>query len=175
MPITPLRTLAAALTLLATPAVAQMAPMAPAPACPAPVAPTGALASWSAPVPLQGGADGDHATPLQVGQAAQVALLPTGQVRYPLQPEKPGDPASHGGVLVLDVARAGTYRIALGAAAWLDVVGAGGAQRSVAHGHGPTCSGIHKMVDFTLRQGRYTVQISASGPAQIRVLAAVLP
>jgi len=183
MPIAHLRTfpavwtaaLPAALALLPALALAQTAPMAPAPACPAPVAPTGALAPWSAPVALQAGADGDHATPLAPGRAAQIALLPTPQVHYPLPPARPGSPASHGGVLRLDVASAGTYRIALDAAAWLDVVGADGPQHSTAHGHGPDCSGIRKMVDFTLKPGRYSVQISASDPAQVRVLVAVLP
>jgi hypothetical protein len=99
--------------LLATPAVAQ-SPMGEAPACPAPVAPTGLLAPWNAPVPVKAGADGAHAALLTGGQAAQVDLLPTPSVSYPLQPEKPGGSVSHGGVLALDVKQAGTWRIALG-------------------------------------------------------------
>lgn len=165
--------------LLATPAVAQSpmggAPMGEAPACPAPVAPTGLLAPWNAPVPVKAGADGAHAALLTGGQAAQVDLLPTPSVSYPLQPEKPGGSVSHGGILALDVKQAGTWRIALGAGAWLDVVGDDGAQRSIAHGHGPECSGIRKMVDFALKPGHYTVQISANGGAQIRVLAVAVP
>jgi hypothetical protein len=188
MTIQPLPCLLAAGLLLAAPAMAQPPAAAPAPAtapatmegeaapaCTAPVAPTGALAPWATPAPLAAGAQAPHAPALTLGQAAQVDLLPTPQVQYPLQPEKPGGSVSHGGLLLLDVPSAGTYRIALGSGAWLDVVGADGAQRSIAHGHGPACSGIRKMVDFTLQPGRYTVQISANGPAQIRVLAIALP
>lgn len=171
-PFVPRLASAALLLLIPTGAWSQMAD---APACPAPVAPTGELAPWTSPVPLTAGADGAHAAPLRAGQAAQVALLPTPQVSYPLQPEKPGGSVSHGGLLALDVAQAGTYHIALSTGAWLDVVGADGAQRSTAHGHGPECSGIRKMVDFALKPGHYAIQISANGPAEIRVLAARLP
>jgi hypothetical protein len=162
------------LMLLATPALAQ-APMAEPAACPAPIAPTGPLAPWSAPTPIRAGADGAHATALTGGKAALVDLLPTPAVTYPLPPEKPGGAESHGGVLALDVAQAGTWRVALGAGAWLDVVGADGAQRSTAHAHGPTCSGIRKMVDFALKPGHYILQISASGAARVEVLAVTLP
>jgi hypothetical protein len=48
------------------------------------------------------------------GKAAAVALLPTPEVHYPLRPEKPGGSVSHGGLLALEVARAGTYRVAIG-------------------------------------------------------------
>lgn len=176
----PFTPLAASCLMLAAPLCAQegapsssMPPAAP--ACTAPVAPTGALAPWSSPAPLTAGADGAHAALLKAGLAAQIALLPTPAVTYPLQPEKPGGSVSHGGVMALEVAQAGTYRIALSSGAWLDVVGADGAQRSVAHGHGPECSGIRKMVDFALKPGHYTVQVSANGQDTIRVLVAALP
>jgi hypothetical protein len=42
---------------------------------------------------------------------------------------------------------------------------------SSAHGHGPDCTGIRKMVDFALTPGRYTVQISANAAPQITVMA----
>ncbi|WP_068091728.1 hypothetical protein [Novosphingobium rosa] len=168
--------LAAGCLMLAAPLWAQDAGMpAAAPVCTGPVTPTGALAPWVSPAPLTAGADGAHAALLKLGQAAQIALLPTPAVTYPLQPEKPGGSVSHGGVMALEVAQAGNYRIALSSGAWLDVVGADGAQRSVAHGHGPDCSGIRKMVDFALKPGRYTVQVSANGADTIRVLAVALP
>jgi hypothetical protein len=172
--------LAAGCLMLAAPVCAQDGTPSPAmppaaPACTAPVAPTGVLAPWTSPTPLTAGADGAHAALLKAGQAAQIALLPTPAVTYPLQPEKPGGSVSHGGVMALEVAQAGNYRIALSSGAWLDVVGADGAQRSVAHGHGPDCSGIRKMVDFALKPGHYTVQVSANGQDTIRVLAVALP
>ncbi len=168
--------LATACLLLAAPLWAQDGAMpSAAPACTAPVAPTGVLAPWTSPTPLRAGADGAHAALLKAGQAALVELLPTPAVTYLLQPEKPGGSVSHGGVMALEVAQAGHYRIALSSAAWLDVVGVDGAQRSMAHGHGPECSGIRKMVDFALKPGRYTVQVSASAADTVRVLAVALP
>ncbi|MDE1916364.1 MAG: homogentisate 1,2-dioxygenase [Sphingomonadales bacterium] len=163
--------------MLSAPAMAEQGSMAAsaAPACPAPIAPAGALAPWARPAPLAAGADGAHAPTVTLGRAAQLALLPTPSLHFLLPPAKSGEATSHGGVLSLDIAKTGTYRIALSAAAWLDVVGQDGAQRSIAHAHGPDCSGIRKMVDFTLKPGHYTVQISSSAVAQIRLLAIALP
>lgn len=68
----------------------------------------------------------------------------------------------HGGTLTLTVTAAGTYRIALGGRAWIDLVQSGTPLVSSAHGHGPACSGIHKIVDFRLEPGSYAVQLSGS-------------
>jgi len=151
--------------------------MRPEAACTAPVAPTGALAPWSSPSALNAAADatGLRAATLPVGQAGRVTLLSTPQVKYPLRPEKPGGSVSYGGLLSVDIAQAGTYRVALSSGAWIDVVQQGKAMISVAHGHGPECSGVRKMVDFALNPGRHTLQIGANGDAQVTVLVARLP
>ncbi len=141
------------------------------PACSANVAPSGELAPWTSPVAVKAGSETAAAAALSIGRAANVTLLSTPDVHYALRPEKPGGSVSYGGLLALDVPQAGTYRIALSTAAWLDVVGKNGALRSTAHGHGPDCTGIRKMVDFVVAPGRYTVQISANGTPQITVLA----
>jgi hypothetical protein len=97
------------------------------------------------------------------------------EVRYPHRPEKPGGSVSYGGLVRIDVPAAGTYRVALSSAAWVDLVRGGNAVTSVKHGHGPDCSGIRKMVDYPLQPGRYTLQISANGEQAITVLVARLP
>jgi len=142
------------------------------PACSAKVPATGALAAWNGQTDLQAQADpaGLAAASIRVGQAVRLALLPTPQVRYPVQPEKPGGSVSHGGLVGVQVARAGKYRIALGSGAWIDLVGHGKPVLSIAHGHGPDCTGIRKMVDFDLKPGRYTLQISANADAQTSLL-----
>lgn len=145
------------------------------PACAAPVAAAGDYAPWNHPTPLAAAGEVSAAPPLALGSAAQVSLLPTPEVHYAQRPEKPGGTISYGGLLVLDVKKAGTYRLALSTAAWLDVIGKEGALRSVAHGHGPDCTGIRKMVDFPLMPGRYHVQIAANGAPNITVLAIALP
>lgn len=146
-------------------------------ACAAPVAPTGELAQWTAPVTLTaaGSKGRTSRARLPVGQAANLTLLQTSQVRYPLRPEKPGGSVSYGGLVRIDVREAATYRVALGSAAWIDLVRGNTAVTSSAHGHGPDCTGIRKMVDFPLTPGSYTLQIAANGEPQITVLVARLP
>lgn len=146
-------------------------------ACEAAVAPTGELSPWSSPMPLAASASEarNASAGLAVGRAARLALLPTPQVRYPLRPEKPGGSVSYGGLVRIDVREAGTYRVALGSAAWIDLVRAGRAVTSSAHGHGPDCTGIRKMVDFPLVPGRYTLQIAANGEPQTTVMVVRLP
>ncbi|MES3081389.1 hypothetical protein [Sphingomonas faeni] len=68
-----------------------------------------------------------------------------------------------------DVAKAGTYRVALGGAAWIDVVQSGKVLTSAAHAHGPACSPVKKMVDFVLPAGRYALQLSGAKTAELFV------
>jgi hypothetical protein len=150
---------------------------APPPACAAPVAPTGELAPWTMPFQLKA-AETETSTSrarLPIGQAANLTLLQTPDVRYPLRPEKPGGSVSYGGLVLIDVREAGTYRVALDSAAWVDLVRDEQAVKSTAHGHGPNCTGIRKMVDYPLTPGPYVLQISANGRPQMTVLLARLP
>jgi len=55
------------------------------------------------------------------------------------------------------------------------VVSGGKAAASVAHSHGPDCSGVRKMVDFPLTPGTYTLQIAGSRQRAITVLVTPLP
>lgn len=134
------------------------------------------LAGWSSSAPATAAASDSAAAraSLSVGQAAQLRLMPTTAVRYALPPEKPGTPTSHGGLASFAVAKPGTYRVALGAGAWIDVVRDGKALASVAHGHGPTCSGVRKMVDFKLMPGRYLLQVAGNADPVIPVMIAAL-
>lgn len=145
-------------------------------ACSAPVAPTGELAAWTAPVPAKASGDATalDGSALSVGRAATLALLPTSEIKFPAKPDNPGGSVSHGGLARLHVDRAGTYRVALGGRAWIDVVSGAKALKSVGHGHGPACSGIRKMVDFKLMPGDYVIQIAASGKPEIVVMVAMM-
>lgn len=143
--------------------------------CAAPVAPSGELSTWIAAKPFVASGDAAKLTPLAVGQAADVTLIQTARVKYALRPEKPGGSVSYGGMIAIDVAEAGTYRVALGSGAWIDLIKDGAAVASTAHGHGPACTGVRKAVDFPLTPGRYTLQIAANGDPQVRVLVARLP
>jgi hypothetical protein len=144
-------------------------------ACTAPAAPSGELAPWASPVALAAAGAAEREPALTVGRQANLTLLPTPQVRYPLQPDRPGGSASYGGLVGVAVSQTGAYRVALGSGAWVDLVRDGKAVTSTAHGHGPACTDVHKMVDFPLTPGRYTLQISASAEARITLLVARLP
>jgi hypothetical protein len=171
-----LRPALSALALLSLPATVA-ADEQPAAQCPGIIAPGGELAPWAEQTPLNAAASTKQlaAAALPVGKAAEVTLLQTPDVRYPLRPEKPGGSVSYGGLIGLSIAQAGTYRVAIGSGAWIDLVRDGKAVVSTSHGHGPDCSGIHKMVDFPLEPGRYTLQLAANGAPRIGVLVARLP
>ena len=78
--------------------------------------------------------------------------------------------ASPGAPLMLEIAEAGTYGVAIDQGAWIDVAQNGTALSSAAHGHGPACSTIRKIVDFRLAPGRYTLTLSRTHAPTIRLL-----
>lgn len=164
------------LLLLAGPSLAQEHDHA-APSCDAPGELPVSLESWRNSVPLQAAGDRKALRGAQIspGQAAAVTLLPTPRVAYAVRPEKPGGTVSYGGMMRFAVAEEGVWRVALGSAAWVDVVAGGKALRSVAHGHGPDCTGIRKMVDYRLSPGTYTLQLAANGTETVTVLVARQP
>jgi hypothetical protein len=136
-----------------------------------------ALASWPAKVDVVSAvaaADLSKAV-IVIGQAARVSLHGTREVTYPVQPEKPGGSVAHGGLLAFSINQPGAYRVALSTGAWIDVIRDGQPQRSTAHGHGPACSTIRKMVNFNLQPGHYILQISANADAEISVLVTPAP
>ncbi|WP_311268984.1 hypothetical protein [Sphingobium sp. WCS2017Hpa-17] len=166
---------AAAVLLCTAPAAAQM-DHAPA-QCVAPADLPAPMASWRNPVALKAGANRKAAARavLTPGQTVTLALLPTPKVDYPVRPAKPGGSVSHGGLASFTVKEAGTWRVALGSGAWVDVISDGQAATSIAHGHGPDCTGIRKMVDYDLKPGRYTLQIAANGEDSLTLLVTHLP
>lgn len=150
----------------------------PATVCPAqPAALPPELQGWSNAQALAAAssAGGLAAAKLTMGSRADVTLSRTPQVDYPLRPEKPGGSVSYGGLLSFEVTRGGTYRVALGSGAWIDLVRDGAAVTSTAHRKGPDCSGIRKMVDFALTPGKYVLQIAGNGSDKLSVLLTPLP
>lgn len=172
----PLLILSLALMVGSGGASAQMADK-PAAACDAPAEPPAALASWRQATPLQavGASKALADATLTPGRAVAMALLPTPKVAYPLRPEKPGGSVSFGGLARFTVDKAGTWRVALSTPAWVDVVKDGKASTSIAHGHGPDCSGIRKMVDYALEPGDYVLQVAANGSDKVTLLVTPLP
>jgi len=135
-------------------------------ACPTPAPVPPALTGWARPIAVVAGGD------LLVGTAASLTLQPQGAVRFAVPPARTGKADSLAGQYAFRVARAGTYRVALDAGVWVDVVAGGRAIASGAHGHGPACSGVRKMVDFRLPAGRYVLQLSGAASPAVRVMVA---
>ncbi len=130
-----------------------------------------ALAAWTKPEALPAGASGATQPDIAIGNAYQAQLSPVAAVHYPVAPKKLKD-ASFGGVFMLTVEKAGTYTVALDAAAWVDVVHDGQTVRGLGNSHGLDCSTIRKTVDFALDPGHYTIEVS-SAPRDTAVLMVV--
>ena len=148
-----------------------MAAMKPASACPATPAPLPTeFAGWKVMTATDAATGADASPSLQIGTSAKVTLRPTPQLHFAATMKHSGEPASFGGLLAFTVAKAGRYHVALGTPAWIDVVRAGATLPSVAHGHGPDCSGIRKMVDFDLAPGSYLLQIAGNEVPTVAVM-----
>lgn len=105
--------------------------------------------------------------------AARTGLLlhKAESLRYWIAPERRQDVFKFGGMIPVEVKRAGRLVIALDAGAWIDLVRDGKAQPAAAHGHGPACSGIRKTVEYDVTPGRYLVQIVNAPELSIRAMA----
>lgn len=135
------------------------------------------LSSWASRTTLHAAA-GRASIPeaeLKIGQAYTVALQPMAQIEFLSPPEKTGTSEASGGLFEINVTESGTYSVALGASAWVDVVVDGAGIASTGHGHGPECSTIRKIVHFPLKRGRHAVQIAGSPAAEITIMVAKKP
>lgn len=74
------------------------------------------LAGWTSRGTLATATDAAaaEASPIAIGRAADVALQPTGKVRFAAPPGKFGEGETHAGLLAFDVETAGSYRVAPG-------------------------------------------------------------
>lgn len=142
--------------------LAQAVPAQATTACKAPDASLpAALAGWSTP--------GDE---LVADKAVSLATVDGSTLEGLPKGTKPGRAA----MIEFRVAKAGTYGIALDQPGWIDVLpGAAGGEplKSVAHGHGPDCSTIRKIVRFALSPGTY--RAFASGLAQTKAKLMLVP
>ncbi len=135
------------------------------------------LAGWATPralVAATAAGELDTAT-LSVGNAIEATLAPTPHVAYPVQPGHAGAATTHGGLFAFTATEAGSYRVALGAAAWIDLVAEGKSVTSTAHAHGPECTVVRKLVDFPLKPGRYILQVSDAADPALTLMIARLP
>ena len=92
-------------------------------------------------------------------------------LRYGVAPGRKPDVHKFGGMIPIEVKKAGRLVVALDAGAWIDLVRDDAVVKSVAHGHGPACSGIRKMIEYDVAPGRYQLQIVNAPTASIHAMA----
>lgn len=107
---------------------------------------------------------------LKIGQAYDLTLPPTGQVVLPVAPAKPGGPGTFSGIAAFDVARAGDYQVTAGGPVWIEIARDGAPVASSSHSHGPACTGIRKIVVFSLQPGRHVLEIAGSAEPSVRIM-----
>ncbi|WP_422060870.1 homogentisate 1,2-dioxygenase [Sphingopyxis sp.] len=160
--------------LMAAPTIAA-APAKTAEVCPAkPVLPP-ELADWSRNVSSKTiygyGEPRDIGWPALGAARTELSLHKTESLRYWIAPEREPDVFKFGGMVPIDVKKAGRLVVALDGGAWIDLVHEGAVVKSATHGHGPACSGIRKMVEFDVTPGRYLLQIVNAPSDKIRAMA----
>jgi hypothetical protein len=94
--------------------------------------------------------------------ATIVALVPLLDAKLPIAPERlPKSQDTFGGsIQIAAPVKAGTYRITLSSAGWIDVVQDGHRVKSTAATGAIGCEGIRKSVKFELTASPFTVQLS---------------
>ena len=104
---------------------------------------------------------GKEAKPaLAVGSTTTLHLQPARSVTFKPALSRPAKNGTYGAYVPLTLTRPGRYRVAVSQGAWIDMVSRGERLKSVAHNHGPACSGIAKIVAYDLKPGRYWLQLS---------------
>lgn len=168
-----MKTLLFTLALAATPVAGQAATQ----TCSVVAPPPAELAAWVSRTKLAAATDPAQLSGARIvpGEAIDAVLSPGAKVRFGDGPSRARDVGDNAGIFAFSVDRPGTYRVALGSGGWVDVIEGGQAVESTAHGHGPDCSGIVKMVDFPLKAGEHLLQIEGSKEASVGVLVVRLP
>ncbi len=135
------------------------------------------LGEWNGKAALGTTSSPEHAVhaALALGKGYEARLAKKAEVTFVLQPEKPGGSVSYSGLFAFTVETAGEYTVALGAAAWIDVLEDGKAMEPSTFGHGPECTTIRKMVTFALKPGVHVLQVAGNGSEALRAMVVKKP
>ncbi len=114
--------------------------------------------------------DAGAALPPPDAPAFLLALAPQSEVTFVLPPERaPRKETPHAAVLSFPGGAAGTYRVALSASAWIDLVQDDASLPSAGFVDFTDCPGLRKMVAFEIGDGPFTLQISDAEEDSIAV------
>ena len=97
----------------------------------------------------------------------QLQLAPHNKVKLAAAKGRKAASGAYAGLAAIDVTRRGTLDVLLSSRAYVDLVRAGKALPSQAHGH-VRCQGIFKRVSFAVTPGRYALQLTESDARSIR-------
>ena len=103
---------------------------------------------------------------LMPGTSYQIALLPPEQVKFAV-----GSVTRKGfaGLAAVDVVKAGTLRLLVSNRTYVDLVRDGKALDLTGEPAHPDCPGVRKALDFTVKPGRYLIQLSGSQDSTIKL------
>ena len=107
---------------------------------------------------------------LELSKLYQVALAPVDRVALAAsaRPSQRHDVSA--GIIAVQVPRSGNYRVSIDGQFWVEAIGAEGPITSTGFQGHQVCPMIHKIVEFPLRPGRITFQVSgASATAKLTV------
>jgi hypothetical protein len=103
------------------------------------------------------------ATPAAAPLANAYTLTLRRDTKLPMAPSRAPKPAANAGFVELAVLpKAGSYRITLSEAGWIDVFQDGTAAKSTAFSSATGCAGLRKSVKFNLSAKPLTVEISGA-------------
>jgi|SRR5581483_3556080 len=116
-------------------------------------------------------ASGAHVT-FPIPFVTALGLVPFADAKLPTPPERaPKSPTSFAGFIVVPAPKgAGTYKVTLSDAAWIDVTQNGQTVKSTASSGVTGCEGIRKSVKFDLAAEPFTVEITGVQANIIRLV-----
>ncbi len=111
--------------------------------------------------------------PVNAGGAAQtarsyeVALKPAAQAGFAVEPKQAANAGEFGGIVRVEIARAGTWQVTTTREVWTEVVQDGALQRVRGVSRQRDCPSFVKSVRFILRAGPAVIQFSRSKEAAL--------
>ena len=132
------------------------------------------LGDWNGKAAIGTAPSPEHAVhaSLALGKGYEASLAKKADVVFVVEPEKPGGSVSYSGLFSFTVETADDYMVALGSAAWTDVLEDGKALEPSKFGHGPECTTIRKMVTFAMKPGLHVLQVAGNGADTLKVMVA---
>jgi hypothetical protein len=113
---------------------------------------------------IPGGVTVTGAPRVQFDKLYKVELIPAERVALAASSKPSQRHDVSAGILAVDVVESGTYRVSMDGPFWVEAIGPDGPITSSGFQGHQVCSSIHKVVEFPLRPGRISLQISGASP-----------